>query len=119
MLIAQIIQNLVINADDAMINGGNIEISTKEIEIENGNEFSLTQGKYIKIGVKDFGEGIAEDVQDHIFNLFFTTKPSGNGIGLSLSRNIAKNHNGALNFNTEIGKGTEFYLYLPKLEKLQ
>jgi len=65
------------------------------------------------IEVHDQGKGIAPDIQDKVFNLYFTTKKSGSGIGLAVSYRVLQMHSGALDFNTELGAGTTFRLLLP------
>ncbi len=117
--IGQIIQNLVLNADDAMVSGGEIKIIIKNIYLEKINEYRLNSGHYIQVEVKDTGTGIPKDKYSRIFDPFYTTKLSGNGLGLSVSYTIAKQHSGLLIFESEIGQGTTFTLFLPEYNPMK
>jgi signal transduction histidine kinase/ActR/RegA family two-component response regulator len=111
--ISQIIQNLVINADEAMVHGGIIEISAKNCILEPNNQFKLKPGEYILFKVIDSGGGIPEDIQNKIFSRFFTTKPNGKGFGLIICKKIIEDHNGYIGFISKPRIGTEFYFYIP------
>jgi hemerythrin-like metal-binding protein/PAS domain S-box-containing protein len=113
------IVNIIINAHDAMPNGGSITIETKNIVLDNA--FCLTQsdlsaGEYIEITIGDNGCGIPLNIQQKVFEPFFTTKPPGKGTGLGLAMvfGFAKRFNGSINVYSEVGLGTTFKLYLPK-----
>jgi signal transduction histidine kinase len=84
-----------------------VTISTSSLKPPSG-------GLGVKISVKDNGPGIPSEIKDKIFQPFFTTKPtgSGTGLGLSLSYDIVKAHGGSLDFNSELGKGTQFIISL-------
>ena len=116
--ISQIIQNLVINADQAMLEGGIIELKAHNVELGIKNQFQLSPGKYIHFRIIDTGVGIPQDIQEKIFSPFFTTKRKGKGLGLSICKKILEDHQGYMGFNTTIGKGTEFYFYAPAREKI-
>ncbi|GGM18420.1 hypothetical protein GCM10009425_31770 [Pseudomonas asuensis] len=110
--------NLVINARDAMPNGGTIDISTSSIHLneDHGPEMDgLKAGDYIKLSIKDTGTGMTPDVQAKVFDPFFTTKPIGQGTGLGLSMvyGYIKQSKGHIRIISEPGKGTEVCLYLP------
>ncbi|MCI0496165.1 ATP-binding protein [candidate division KSB1 bacterium] len=111
--ISQVINNLVINADQAMPTGGVIEIHGENITIDHINQLQLEKGNFIKISVKDRGVGIPKEMLDKIFDPYFTTKPQGNGLGLATSFSIIKNHRGYLTVDSKIGIGTTFTIYLP------
>lgn len=112
--IAQVITNLAINAKQAMPEGGNIDVTIKNVTV-NGNEiFSLNAGNYIKISLKDTGTGIAPENLKKIFDPYFTTKPTGNGLGLATVYSIVKNHGGAVTVDSTINVGTTFSIYLPE-----
>ena len=110
--------NLLINAKDAMNDTGEIRISSENINIskaESVKEFiDIDAGKYICVTVSDSGCGINMKIIDKIFEPFFTTKPEGKGTGLGLATvyGTLKNHKGAIEVNSVVGKGTDFYIYL-------
>jgi len=115
--ISQVIQNLIINADQAMQDGGNIEIDIKNTYLEDipnlpGKE--VTPGDYVYIKIKDNGSGIPKEILDKIFDPYFTTKEEGNGLGLATVYSIIEKHNGYLDVESVQNKGTVFTIYLPK-----
>jgi signal transduction histidine kinase len=103
-LVKQALLNVVLNGVQAMQNGGTLTVR------------SFTQGENGTIEVIDQGTGIPPDVRDKIFNLYFTTKTTGSGIGLAMTYRVLQLHNGALEFESEVGKGTTFRLVLPLME---
>lgn len=111
--INQAINNLIINANQAMPSGGIIRIITENIEIQGGNELSLIPGPYITISIEDQGIGIQSEHITNIFDPFFTTKHQGCGLGLATTYSIVKKHNGLITVNSEPGKGSVFRIYLP------
>jgi len=118
----QVVTNLLINAKDAMPEGGTLWIKAKVFN--NDNDFpsfisKLDTGKYVKVTIKDTGTGIPEDIKDHIFEPFFTTKEEGKGTGLGLATvyGIIENHKGYITFESMQGKGAEFTFYLPAYSK--
>jgi len=113
--IEQLIMNLVVNARDAMPEGGEVTIKTVN---SNGDEIPKDKRKYhlyVKLSLSDNGQGIEENILNDIFNPFFTTKGPGKGTGLGLSVvfGIVQQHNGWIDVNSEPGKGTVFSVYLP------
>ncbi len=110
--LSQVISNLVINADQAMPNGGllNISIDNEEFDIPSHN---LSPGRYIRITVSDNGGGISKTSIGRIFEPYFTTKPSGNGLGLATTHSIITRHGGQIEVTSEVGCGTAFTIYLP------
>jgi len=115
--ISQVFQNLIINADQAMKNGGTIKIEAENLE--NGSDFnpSLKQIKYVKISITDEGTGIKSEYLDKIFDPFFTMKDKGNGLGLSIVYSIIQKHDGYITVKSEFGEGTTFNVFLPASEK--
>jgi PAS domain S-box-containing protein len=112
--ISQVIQNMVLNADQAMQDGGMVEIRAKNVNAPDRDlPKSLQQGRYIQIAIQDHGCGIPEPMLIRIFDPYFTTKEKGSGLGLATSYSIVKNHKGLIDVQSEIGKGTTFSLYLP------
>ena len=121
--IHQILINLCTNATHAIEDAGILEIKVSEIEIATpsiaiNNE--LSSGSYIKLTVSDNGTGIPHDIQDKIFDPYFTTKEvgKGTGMGLAVVHCIVKNHDGAISINSEPGKGTSVNLLFPKANSL-
>ncbi|MCP5006324.1 MAG: PAS domain S-box protein [Planctomycetes bacterium] len=111
--ITQVINNLIINADQAMPNGGAIHIRVENVTIKKQVVPLLKSGTYIKIMVEDEGIGIAEKDINNIFDPFFTTKRKGSGLGLTTCYSIIKNHGGTIRVETEKNIGTHFTIYLP------
>jgi PAS domain S-box-containing protein len=115
--ISQVIQNLVINAVQAMPQGGVVHIKAGNVTLKEDNPLSLTPGRYIKITLQDHGVGIWPDHLSKIFDPFFTTKQKGSGLGLATVYSIIKNHDGHITVESAIGKGTTFSIYLPAATK--
>ena len=115
--ISQVINNLVLNADQAMPEGGIIEVKCENVEINKEDILPLKTGRYIRITIKDQGCGIAREHIDKIFDPYFTTKQKGSGLGLSTVYSIIKRHDGYISVESEIGLGSTFYVYLPASEK--
>ena len=114
--ISQVFQNLALNAKEAMEDKGEIFI-TLSAKTFDEREGVLPPGKYIKISFRDTGKGIEKSILDKIFEPFFTTKDHGSGLGLAISFSIIKNHDGSIVAKSEPGKGTEFIIYLPVVDK--
>ncbi len=115
--IHQVINNLIINAAQAMPEGGMLEISLHNHGITKNIVANLKPGKYIVVTIKDYGIGISEEHLSKIFDPYFTTKKKGHGLGLATSFSIIKNHNGHITVDSKIGEGTTFAIYLPALAK--
>ncbi|MEA3198701.1 MAG: hypothetical protein QOE90_129 [Thermoplasmata archaeon] len=97
----RVVINLLVNAAEAMPEGGTIRVETRAV------------GEQAEVAVADEGTGIAPEVRERIFDPFFTTKPDGTGLGLAITRRIVEVHGGAVRFETEVGAGTTFVLRLP------
>jgi len=118
--INQVFTNLIINAMQAMQNKGKILIKTENINGEDAGIYDMAAGKYIKISFTDNGPGISPENLSKIFDPYFTTKPTGSGLGLTSVFLIIKNHAGHVNVESQPGSGTTFYIYLPAaLEKAE
>ncbi|XEO78678.1 Adaptive-response sensory-kinase SasA [Candidatus Lokiarchaeum ossiferum] len=111
--IYQVLNNILINAIQAMENGGMITLSTERVTIDKNNYFPIPEGEYALIKIKDTGIGISPEEQKRIFDPYFTTKATGSGLGLTSCYSIIKNHNGYLTFESELNRGTTFFIYLP------
>ena len=117
----QILINLCLNARDAMPMGGNLELTTEDIEITPDAQHSnsdLQPGSYSLVQVKDSGTGMDEQTQAHLFEPFFTTKEAGEGTGLGLAvvYGIVKEHQGLIQVQSQPGQGSTFSLYFPVAE---
>ena len=112
--IGQVIQNIVLNADQSMPEGGQVVITARNVPVPVPDALQdLEQGRYVEIAFRDTGVGIPEKYLGKIFDPYFTTKEKGSGLGLATSYSIIKNHNGRIVVKSEMGKGTTFLIYLP------
>ncbi len=111
--ISQVISNLIINADQAMPEGGLIKISLENLVIAEDSTLPFKEGKYIKLTIEDKGLGIAKKHLSKIFDPYFTTKQKGSGLGLATTYSIIEKHNGYITVESKLGAGTTFYIYLP------
>jgi PAS domain S-box-containing protein len=111
--ISEVLSNLIINADQAMPEGGVIRITAENAVINMDEIPSLPEGSYIVVTISDQGIGIPAKQLEKIFDPYFTTKQKGSGLGLSIAYSILRKHDGFITVDSEIGVGTEFHLYLP------
>jgi PAS domain S-box-containing protein len=117
--ISQVLQNLVINAIQSMPNGGLISISAKNAILPINNSYGLKERNYIKICVTDNGQGIAPEHISKIFDPYYSTKPKGSGLGLSICLSIILKHAGTITVHSELNQGATFEIYLPAFIKKQ
>ena len=120
-MLQQVLLNLAVNARDAMKQGGDLYFSTSEIMV--GETYVRMKGKgrpgeFICLTVRDSGAGIPENDLPRIFEPFFTTKPDGQGTGLGLATvfGIVEQHDGWITVDSEVGKGTVFRIYFPRID---
>ncbi|MBL8025079.1 MAG: PAS domain S-box protein [Fibrobacteres bacterium] len=111
--IGQVIDNLIINAQQAMPVGGTINLTARNMSLSENEHPSLKTGEYVKISIKDSGIGIPKELITKIFDPFFTTKAKGHGLGLATCYSIINRHGGCIDVESEQGKGSTFKIYLP------
>jgi CheY-like chemotaxis protein len=109
--INQVLNNLLLNAIQAMPSGGTIRITGRNVDELPGAD---DPGSYVEISIRDEGVGIAEHNLQRIFDPYFTTKEDGSGLGLTTAYSIARRHGGLLTVKSELGRGSTFNLYLPE-----
>lgn len=111
--ISQVINNMIINADQAMPEGGVIDVECKNIAVGEEDALPLKTGNYVRISIQDHGIGILPEHLSKIFDPYFTTKQKGSGLGLAISYSIIKRHEGLVTVESKVGQGTTFHVYLP------
>lgn len=117
--ISQVIHNIVLNARQAMPEGGVVRIRARNTELKKGEgpPLPLPEGRYVEISIRDRGVGIPAGHLPKIFDPYFTTKKKGTGLGLTTSHAIIKKHGGHIAVESKPGSGTAFSIYLPASEK--
>jgi len=114
--ISQVVQNLVINADQAMPEGGTLVVVCENVASPEQIPPQLGGRRCVRISIRDSGHGIHADHLKRIFDPYFTTKQKGSGLGLSTAFSIVRKHDGCITVESELGKGTVFHIYLPASE---
>jgi len=114
--ISQVIQNIVLNAKDAMPEGGSIEIVCDNYRCSAQDHLGLAPGDYVLISIRDTGTGIPPEIIDKIFDPYFTASEHGQGLGLAVTRSIIAKHGGHVGVESKVGEGSVFTIYLPVSE---
>jgi CheY-like chemotaxis protein len=120
--VGQVLMNLVVNARDAMPKGGKLTITTGNVTFDESHtalHAGAFPGDYVVLSITDTGTGMTDEVKAHLFEAFFTTKPVGKGTGLGLAtcQNIVELSGGHIGVDSELGKGTTFAIYFPRIEQ--
>ena len=115
--INQVLSNILINAEQAMPDGGQIHINAENFTAERSDRLPLESGRHIKITIRDQGHGIPKNLIAKIFDPYFTTKQKGNGLGLATCYSIVKRHGGLITADSVQGEGSAFNIYLPASEE--
>jgi len=111
--LSQVFNNIVINAQQAMPEGGMLTVDARNVTISDEDTLPILNGDYVVISITDQGQGIPPENVEKIFDPFFTTKQKGSGLGLSITYSIVKNHDGYIEVRSKVGIGTTFLIYLP------
>jgi PAS domain S-box-containing protein len=111
--IAQVLQNLALNAREAMPQGGKVTISARDARLSRDDLLPLSPGDYVRVDVLDRGVGVSHEIAQRIFDPYYTTKSRGSGLGLTVSFSIVKKHGGCITLRSREGEGSTFSVYLP------
>jgi len=111
--ISQVIDNLIINACQAMPNGGPVLVRASNAIVREKHHLPIQEGRYVRVSIADQGVGIPKEHVRRIFDPYFTTKVKGSGLGLATSYSIIKRHGGLITVRSKVGVGTTFYFFLP------
>jgi len=107
------VQNLVINANEAMPNGGVLQVAARGVLLAADELPPLPPGRYLRMTIQDHGAGIPLDWLPRIFDPYFSTKQSGSGLGLAIAHSIISRHGGHIRVESDLGVGTKFEVFLP------
>jgi two-component system cell cycle sensor histidine kinase/response regulator CckA len=118
--VGQVVMNLVVNARDAMPNGGKLTVATSNVMLDEKDvspQAGAAAGEYVMLSVTDTGMGMTEEVKARLFEAFFTTKPKGTGLGLATCESIIKQCGGHIGVESALGKNTTFKIYFPRVRQ--
>jgi PAS domain S-box-containing protein len=111
--VEQVVNALMINAREAMPNGGHVELCAENVQLDEKSGLPLAPGRYIRVAITDHGPGVAPDLVGKIFDPYFTTKSSSSGLGLAICYSIIRKHGGFLHLEKNSPTGATFTFYLP------
>jgi signal transduction histidine kinase len=111
-LLQQVFLNLILNAIESMPEGGTLRLCTSSTRVSRG-ALPESERRYVEVRVEDTGVGMGGEVITHIFKAFYTTKTTGTGLGLMVTQGIVQDHDGWIDVESEVGKGSVFKVYLP------
>jgi signal transduction histidine kinase/CheY-like chemotaxis protein len=114
--LSQVFNNIIINATQAMPDGGTLTISTENVALPAENDLGLSPGTYVRIIFSDEGCGMSKVAQSKAFDPYYTTKPTGSGLGLASVYSVIRKHGGHINLRSEVGCGATFTIHLPSTE---
>jgi len=117
--IGQVIENLVLNAVQAMPDGGHLFVEATNVTLDDNEHLSLCGGKYLQIVIKDTGLGMPLTMLPHLFDPFYSTKPKCRGLGLATSYSIVNRHGGGIDVDSRPGEGCVFTIYLPAVDDVE
>jgi CheY-like chemotaxis protein len=109
----QVVNNIVLNAIQAMPEGGKIEVRSENVEFTGNFLPPLNAGRYVKISIRDYGTGIRSEHLPRIFDPYFTTRNGSRGLGLASAYSVVRKHDGQISVDTQVGRGSTFQIYLP------
>ena len=115
--ISQAFNNIVLNALQAMPNGGTLTVTAQSVQLGSNNHYLLPAGSYTKVIFKDTGCGISPDDLQKVYDPYFTTRDSGTGLGLSTTHSIISKHGGHIDIASEVGRGTNVSILLPSTDE--
>ncbi len=109
----QVFNNIIINADQSMPDGGTIAVNCENVSLEAERDIPVEKGDYVKVSIMDQGTGMSEELLSKIFDPYFTTKEKGSGLGLTTAYSIVTRHGGHIEAESSVGNGATFHIYLP------
>ena len=115
--ISQVIQNIVLNAAQAMPGGGRVLVDARNVEPAPDAADARHRGRRVRISIADRGPGIPPESLRHIFDPYFTTKEKGSGLGLAVAYSIVRRHDGELTVDSDLGAGSTFHVFLPASDR--
>ena len=117
--VAQVIHNLILNADQAMPSGGIISVNGENVPLPSHNTFALEKGDYVKITIQDSGAGIKKEYLKKIFDPYFSTKQKGSGLGLAVAYSVIDKHSGSISVESDGDVGTTFTIHMPAAYEME